>query len=97
MKISDLEKISNPDEVKRKFLKYKSGDDAVISISPKSDKKYRVTYKGKAIHFGSKMEDYTKHKDETRRESYLKRSNAIPGDWRDNKYSPNNLSRNLLW
>ena len=26
MKISDLEKISNPDEVKRKFLKYKGGE-----------------------------------------------------------------------
>jgi hypothetical protein len=42
-------------------------------------------------------EDFTKHKDDKRRENYLKRTTNIPGNWKDNKYSPNNLSRNILW
>jgi hypothetical protein len=42
-------------------------------------------------------EDYTKHKDPVRRQAYLKRATKIKGDWKDNKYSPNNLSINILW
>ena len=50
------------------------------------------------IHFGQLgYEDYTKHNDEKRRERYLKRTANIRGDWKENKFSPNNLSRNLLW
>ena len=43
------------------------------------------------------MEDYTHHKDKIRRENYLKRSSGIRGNWRDNPYSKNNISRRLLW
>ena len=43
------------------------------------------------------MEDYTKHKDEKRRKSYLARAKGIKGDWKNNKYSANNLSIHLLW
>ena len=53
---------------------------------------------GKWIHFGAMgYEDYTKHKDDKRRENYLKRASNIKGSWKQNKYSPNNLAINLLW
>jgi hypothetical protein len=42
-------------------------------------------------------EDFTKHKDEKRRENYLKRTANIRGKWKDDPYSKNNLSRCLLW
>ena len=52
----------------------------------------------KWIHFGQMgYEDFTKHKDKKRQENYLKRTAAMRGDWKDNEYSPNNLSRNILW
>ena len=54
--------------------------------------------KGKIINFGQMFfEDYTKHKDMARRMNYLRRSEGIKGKWRDDGYSPNNLSRRLLW
>jgi len=43
------------------------------------------------------MPDFTHHNDELRRQSYLKRSAGIRGNWKENKYSANNLSRSLLW
>lgn len=60
---------------------------------------------GKRIYFGSKgMNDFLLYKLQgdkkaalKKREAYLKRSAGIKGDWKDNKYSPNNLSRNILW
>jgi len=53
---------------------------------------------GKWIHFGAMgYEDYTKHKDDKRRENYLNRASNIKGSWKQNKYSPNNLAINLLW
>jgi len=98
MKLSELQKISDPATVQRRFAKYKGADAATLAISNKPDKKYMVTTPaGKSIHFGSTLPDYTKHKDEQRRAAYLKRSAAIKGAWRDDKYSPNNLARELLW
>jgi hypothetical protein len=38
-----------------------------------------------------------KGESDKRRESYLKRSAGIRGDWANNKYSPNRLSRSILW
>ena len=34
---------------------------------------------------------------EMRRMNYLNRSAGIRGDWKKNGYSPNNLSRNIIW
>ena len=42
-------------------------------------------------------EDYTMHGDPHRRERYLKRAMNIKGDWKNNKYSSNNMSIALLW
>lgn len=95
--VSDINKVSNPAIVRAKFAKYKGVDDAKLELSEKPDKKYKVIYKNRTIHFGSKLEDFTKHADEVRRRSYLARSAGIKGDWKNDKYSPNNLSRNLLW
>ena len=77
--------------------KIQDNDDAKLELSEKPDKKYKVIVHGKTIHFGSTMEDYTKHKDEKRRKSYLARAKGIKGDWKNNKYSANNLSIHLLW
>jgi hypothetical protein len=50
------------------------------------------------IHFGQMgYEDFTKYGDRDRRDNYLKRTENIRGDWKQNKYSPNSLSRNVLW
>lgn len=95
--VSDINKVSNPSVVRSKFAKYKGSDDAVLKLSEKPDKKYKVIHNGKTTHFGSTMPDYTKHGSETRRNSYLARSGGIKGDWKKDKYSANNLSRNLLW
>ena len=103
MKLSELIKISDPDEVKRRFEKYRGSTKATIEPSPRADKKYLVRVapangmRGRAIHFGSHMEDFTKHGDEARRKNYLARSAGIKGDWRDDKWSANNLARALLW
>jgi hypothetical protein len=98
MILSTLVKISNPTEVKRRFEKYRRQDDAKLFVSERNDKKYKVLRPdGKLVHFGSRMEDFTKHGDEARRKSYLARSGAIKGDWRDDKWSANNLARELLW
>jgi hypothetical protein len=32
-----------------------------------------------------------------RRKAYLKRASAIEGDWKENKYSANNLAMKILW
>lgn len=98
MKEDALVKISNPTTVKRKFATYAKGDGAKLMISNRPDKKYKVIKPdGTTVHFGSTLEDYTKHGDDKRRAAYLKRSAGIKGNWRDDKWSPNNLSRELLW
>jgi hypothetical protein len=89
---------SNPTEVYRRASKY-IGKTAKIGLSTKKEKKYMVvTPDGKIVHFGQMgYEDYTKHKNKTRRKNYLRRSRGIKGNWKKNKYSPNNLSIHLLW
>lgn len=56
------------------------------------------------IHFGdSRYLDYTKwikygpEIANKRRDLYLKRSTKMLGNWKDNPFSANNLSINLLW
>ena len=90
---------SNPKVVQSKAKKY-LGKDTLIQFSNKKDKKYMVYDPNteKMIHFGQMgYEDFTKHKDENRRQRYLNRATKIKGNWKDNKYSPNNLSIHLLW
>ena len=90
---------SNPTIVMKNARQY-LGQDVVLKLSDNPKKKYMVLnpHTKKWIYFGAMgYEDYTKHKDDERRNNYLKRSANIRGNWRDDKYSPNNLSRNILW
>lgn len=91
--------MSNPAIVYKNWLKYKGSDDAEIYISKAKNKKFAViTPDKRVVNFGqSGMDDFTKHQDEARRKNYLARANGIKGDWKSDKYSPNNLSINLLW
>jgi len=85
-----LEDYSNPKEVERKAKRY----GVKVFRSTKRGKKYMI-YHDKWIHFGAMgYEDYTKHKNNTRRTNYLKRSAEIKDS---GKYSANQLARHLLW
>lgn len=94
MKLEELKKISSPNEVLKKAREM-YGKDIEIAVSTRKDKKYMIKNpEGKWIHFGSTMEDYTKHKDNKRLEAFRNRNNK----WKDNdKYSPSYLSYWLLW
>lgn len=89
----EIWKYSNPDEV------FKKGKEADILIyrSFRPSKKYMVlSPDDKWIHFGQMdYQDYTKHKDDERRENFLNRSSQ----WKnlDDIYSPAFLSRYFLW
>jgi hypothetical protein len=98
-KLDELKMFSNFQTAQDKAEEY-LGKDAMLFASPKKDKKYRIydPKKCKWVDFGQMgYEDFTKHQDEERRHNYLTRAKSIKGNWRDNKYSPNNLSIHILW
>ena len=70
-----------------------------VEPSTRKNKKYMIMKDdNKYVHFGDlRYEDFTKHQDKERLKNYLSRASKIKGNWRNNKYSPNNLSINLLW
>jgi hypothetical protein len=92
-------KYSSPRKAQQMAYKY-LGKTAKLYPGSKEGKKYRI-YDPKNetwVNFGQLgYEDYTKHKDKKRRHSYLTRTAKIKGDWKANKYSANNLARNVLW
>ena len=94
-----IREYSNPFIAERKAKKYLGpGVEFKVSSNPKKKYMVRNPDTNKWIHFGQMgYEDFTKHKDERRREKYLKRTANMRGNWKDNLYSPNNLSRNILW
>ena len=99
-KIEQLLKVSNPKEVIKKAQQYFNNPDIKVYLSNKKNKKYAIYDKinKKLVHFGQMgYMDYTMHNDDKRRQNYLSRASNIKGDWKDNIYSPNNLSINLLW
>jgi len=76
------------------------GKTAKLYPARNAAKKYSIYDKNnkKWVNFGQiGYEDYTKHKDKNRRKNYLRRSKSIRGDWKKNKFSANNLSREVLW
>ena len=91
--------MSDYKKVYANWLKYKGDDDAEIYLSERKDKKFCVVAPdGKTVHFGQRgYTDFTKHQNQQRRENYLNRATNIRGNWRNNKYSANNLAINLLW
>jgi hypothetical protein len=100
-KSEELMKYSDPSEVYKNAIRY-GLKPKYFDISTKKNKKYMVYNKEKKkwIHFGQfspPMEDYTYHKNEERRLSYLRRASKLPGNWRDDRLSANNLAMFLLW
>ena len=97
-KYEKLIQISNPEKVRKNLNKY-LGKNIPLYISTRRTKKYMIQRPdGKYIHFGQMgYEDYTKHQTKIKRIAYLTRATNIRGNWRDDPYSPNQLSINLLW
>jgi hypothetical protein len=90
---------SNPKKAQHMAYKY-LGKTAKLYPANNIHKKYKI-YDPKHdiwVNFGQiGYEDFTKHKDKKRRKNYLTRTKYIRGNWKSNKYSANNLSRNVLW
>ena len=72
----------------------------LLRYSKRKDKKYEIKYSDngviKSIHFGGKgYEDYLIHKDENRKENYIKR-HQVNEDWSD-LTKAGTWSRYILW
>jgi len=94
-----LLKYSNPRTAQHMAYKY-LGKTAKLYPSNNPDKKYKIfdSKNNKWVNFGQiGYEDFTKHKDKKRRKNYLTRTKYMRGNWKNNRYSANNLSRNILW
>ena len=92
--------VSNPKIVKKNMKKYFKKDVPELFLSNRKNKKYMILdpSTNKFVHFGAlNYEDYTVHNDKERQKRYISRAKNIKGNWRTDKYSPNNLSMYLLW
>jgi len=90
---------SNPRQAQRMAHKY-LGKTAKLYPARNPAKKYSIfdPKNEKWVNFGQMgYEDFTKHHDKNRRKNYLTRTKYMRGDWKGNRYSANNLSRNILW
>jgi hypothetical protein len=89
---------SNPLKAQQKAFKI-YGANAILYRSQKKDKKYSIKAPdGKMVSFGQMgFEDHTKHGDPVRQMKFLNRTSNYRGNWKENPYSPNNLSRRILW
>lgn len=94
-----LRRYSDPNVAQNMAYMY-LGKTAKLYPARNSEKKYSIfdPENKKWINFGQLgYEDYSKHKSKKRRRNYLARTKSIRGNWIKNKYSPNNLSREILW
>jgi hypothetical protein len=92
-------KYSSPSQAQKMATKY-LGKTAKLYPANNPVKKYRICdpVSKKWVNFGQLgYEDYTRHKDKTRRYNYLTRTAGMRGNWKSNKFSKNNLSRKILW
>lgn len=92
-------KYSSPAQAQRMATKY-LGKTAKLYPASNPVKKYMICdpVSKKWVNFGQLgYEDYTRHKDKTRRRNYLTRTAGIKGNWKKNKFSANQLSRRILW
>ena len=89
-RVSDINKVN-----KLSRIIYKRN----VEPSTRKNKKYMIMNDdNKCIHFGdSRYQDFTKQQDLERLKIYLSRASKIKGNWKKDKYSPNNLAINLLW
>ena len=98
--LQQLQKHSDVNRVIENAKKYFNDDNIEVYMSTNPSKKYMIfdPEKYKFIHFGDiRYKDYTYTLSDKKRDNYLKRSEKIKGDWKNNKYSANNLAINLLW
>lgn len=95
---NDIWMYSNPQVAQMKAHQI-YGQTAILYRSKAKNKKYAIQNPaGKIVNFGQMgYEDFTKHKDPVRRLNYLTRTAKMRGNWKDDGYSANNLSRNILW
>jgi hypothetical protein len=93
-----LQSVSNPIEVQHNLSTYLNKPIDLYQ-STRKNKKYMVQNEDhKWRHFGDiRYSDYTKHQDSYRRARYLQRALNIRGTWKNDPYSPNNLSIYGLW
>jgi hypothetical protein len=90
---------SNPDKAQENATNF-YGKDGQLYRSTRKDKKYMIMNPetNKLVHFGAiGYEDATKHNDINRIARYLSRAEHIKGAWKNDEYSPNNLSIRILW
>lgn len=90
---------SNPIIAQSKSNKY-FGEKVDLYLADDNKHKYKVFDPNinKWIKFGSiKYQDYTHHKNIDRMKRYRARAENIKGNWKNNPYSPNNLSLEILW
>ena len=94
----DIWSYSNPTVAQQNAFK-KYGKTAILYRSKAKNKKYSIIHpNGKIVNFGDiRYEDFTQHKDPVRRLNYLTRTAKMKGNWKEDGYSANNLSRNILW
>ena len=96
MSSKNIELWSNPKTVFKK-ARETYGNNVKINISTRKDKKYMIQdpETNKWIHFGQfGAEDFTRHKDITRRDNFLKRNHH----WANSEpYTPSYMSYYLLW
>jgi hypothetical protein len=90
----------------RRTAKKAGYDPELLHLSDKP--KYKLMYEN--IYFGANLYNdfliynllhrqgkFTLEYINKRRKSYLARSGAIEGDWKNDKLSKNSLARNILW
>lgn len=99
-KKQELEKYSDINRVMMNAKRYFKNEDFTIAPSTRKTKKFMILnpQTNKWVHFGQMgMQDATRHQDDERRLRYIKRASKLPGNWKADKYSPNNLSLWILW
>ena len=82
-------KYSSPAQAQKMATKY-LGKTAKLYPANNPVKKYRICdpISKKCVNFGQLgYEDYTHHKDKTRRHNYLTRTAGMRGNWKSNRYS----------
>jgi hypothetical protein len=95
MDINDYSDVEKAQENAKRYL----GKDTILYRSTRKNKKFMVHNKvNQFVHFGQMgYEDFTYHQDKIRQKNYLTRATHLRGNWKSNKYSPNNLSIHILW
>lgn len=96
-KSNPIWKVSNPILAQQRLNKY-AGKNIPLFLSDRKDKKYMIFINDKKIHFGHiDYQDFLKHGNLKRRMNYLNRATNIQGNWKNDKFSPNNLAIHILW